>query len=110
VLREITHRRHLDEANTLRISHVNALDAASAAYTTIEGDIQTKSAEERKLNRIRRVCRHVRTREELTGEIEALGAIATLPENASQVLETALNDENQAGARLATVDDRRWPK
>jgi hypothetical protein len=81
----------------------NTLDAASAAYGGIDTDIQTKSAEARKLTRIRRVCRHVRARAELNAAIEALGEVIALPENASQFLESALNDDNQAAARLATV-------
>jgi uncharacterized protein YhaN len=40
----------------------NALEAANVAYGDIDLDIQTKSAEARKLTRIRRVCRHVRAR------------------------------------------------
>jgi uncharacterized protein YhaN len=84
----------------------SALDAASAAYGAIESDIQTKTAEDRKLTRIRRVCRHVRARAELNAAIEALGHVITLPENAFQVLESALNDDNQATARLSTVTEQ----
>ncbi|MGZ5937163.1 MAG: AAA family ATPase [Rhizomicrobium sp.] len=84
----------------------SALDAASAAYGAIEGDIQTKTAEERKLTRIRRVCRHVRTRAELNAAIEALGQVIALPEDASRVLESAFNDDNQAAARLAMVTEQ----
>jgi uncharacterized protein YhaN len=81
----------------------SALDAASAAYGDIDSGIQTKSAEARKLTRIRRVCRHVRARAELNTAMEALGEVIALPENASRVLESALNDDNQAAARLATM-------
>src|SRR5262249_11079446 len=81
----------------------SALDAACAAYGDIESDIQMKSAEARKLTRIRRVCRHVRVRAELNAAIEALGEVIALPEDASRILENALNDDNQAAARLATV-------
>jgi hypothetical protein len=82
---------------------LRARDAASAAYGDINSDIQTKSVEARKLARIRRVCRHVRARAELNAAIEALGEVIALPESASRVLESALNDDNQAAARLATV-------
>jgi uncharacterized protein YhaN len=36
-----------------------ALEEASERYSVIEAEIETKSTEQRKLTRIRRVCRHV---------------------------------------------------
>jgi hypothetical protein len=42
----------------------SAFETADAAYKAIEQEIELKSAELRKLNRIRRVCRDVRKRAE----------------------------------------------
>jgi uncharacterized protein YhaN len=84
----------------------SVLDAASAAYGAIESDIQTKTAEDRKLTRIRRVCRPVCVRAELNAAIESLGQVIALPEDASRVLESALDDDNQAAARLSTVTEQ----
>ena len=83
-----------------------ALEEATAAYCAIEADIQAKTVEERKLTRIRRVCRHVRARAELGASIEALGPVPSLPEGASETLDRALNDDNQATARLAAVQEQ----
>jgi uncharacterized protein YhaN len=83
-----------------------ALEEATTAYCAIEADIQAKTVEERKLTRIRRVCRHVRARAELGASIEALGPVPSLPEGASETLDRALNDESQATARLATVQEQ----
>jgi len=60
-------------------------------------EIQAKSAESRKLNRIRRVCRHVRARAELDESMEALGRVAELPK-ARDELNSAV-DEKAPGRR-----------
>jgi uncharacterized protein YhaN len=83
-----------------------ALEEATTAYCAIEADIQAKTVEERKLTRIRRVCRHVRVRAELGASIEALGPVPSLPEGASESLDRALNDDNQATARLAAAQEQ----
>jgi uncharacterized protein YhaN len=61
----------------------NTLEEATIAYRAIEAEIQAKSAESRKLNRIRRVCRHVRARAELNESIEALGRVPRTRSHAS---------------------------
>jgi uncharacterized protein YhaN len=83
-----------------------SFEDAMARYSAIEAEIQTKSAEQRKLTRIRRVYRHVRARAELSTSIEALGAVPALPEDASETLERALSESNQATARLAAVQEQ----
>ena len=51
----------------------SAFETSNDAYTAIESEIELKSAELRKLNRIRRVCRDVRKRAETESAIQALG-------------------------------------
>ena len=51
----------------------SAFETANDAYQAIEQEIEIKSAELRKLNRIRRVCRDVRKRAETEAAIQALG-------------------------------------
>jgi uncharacterized protein YhaN len=84
----------------------NTLEEATLSYRAIETEIQAKSAESRKLNRIRRVCRHVRARAELDESMEALGRVAELPEGAADELNSAVDEKRQAGVRLAGLQEQ----
>ena len=84
----------------------NTLEEATTAYRAIETEVQAKSAESRKLNRIRRVCRHVRARAELIESIEALGRIPELPEGAADELNSAVDEKRQTGVRLAGLQEQ----
>ena len=72
----------------------------------IEQEIELKSAELRKLNRIRRVCRDVRKRAETEAAIQALGEVIPFDADASKILEKAAKDEAAAAARIATLNEQ----
>jgi uncharacterized protein YhaN len=84
----------------------NTLEEATIAYRAIETEVQAKSAESRKLNRIRRVCRHVRARAELNESIEALGRAPDLPQGAADEVNSAVDEKRQAGVRLAGLQEQ----
>ena len=82
-----------------------ALEDANAVYGSVEAEIETKSAELRKLNRIRRVFRDVRKRSKLSDEIAALGDVLLLPEDAVSALDDAIREDNAAAARIETLTE-----
>lgn len=82
-----------------------ALEDANSAYVSVETAIEGKSAELRKLNRIRRVFRDVRKRAQLTADIEALGAALLLPEGAAAALDEAIKDDGTANTRIETLTE-----
>jgi uncharacterized protein YhaN len=82
-----------------------ALEDANSAYGGVEAGIEGKSAELRKLNRIRRVFRDVRKRSQLAGEIEALGDATLLPEGAASALDEAIRDDGTANTRIETLTE-----
>lgn len=84
----------------------SGLEEAAHAYGLIEAEIQAKTADTRKLARIRRVCRHVRACAELSESIQALGQVPTLPEGSSDALNSALDGRNQAAARLTAIQEQ----
>jgi uncharacterized protein YhaN len=84
----------------------SALETSNDAYSAIEREIELKSAELRKLNRIRRVCRDVRKRTETESAIQTLGAVIPFDADASKTLEKAAKDEAAATARLATLSEQ----
>jgi uncharacterized protein YhaN len=96
--------------HTVTASHWNelrkALEEGSERYSVIEAEIETKGAEQRKLSRIRRVCRHVRARAELSASIESLAPVPALPENASKILEGALHESSEAATRLSAAQEQ----
>lgn len=82
-----------------------ALADADSAYSGLESGIESKSAELRKLNRVRRVFRDVRKRAQLANEIEALGDIILLPEGAAAALNEAIRDDGTANTRIETMTE-----
>ena len=83
-----------------------ALDNANEAYQDLETEMETKTAEMRKLNRIRRVCRDVQKHAELSRRIGELGEVVSLPDDASVLLNEALNADSHAQIRLAALTER----
>lgn len=83
-----------------------AFETSNGAYSAIESEIETKSAELRKLSRIRRVCRDVRKRAETESAIQTLGTVIPFDVDAAQVLEKAATDEAAATARIAGLSDQ----
>lgn len=84
----------------------NVFETSNDAYVRIESEIELKSAELRKLNRIRRVCRDVRKRAETQSAIQALGEIIAFDAEASGILEKAAKDEAAATARIAILSEQ----
>ncbi len=84
----------------------SAFETANDAYQTIEQEIEVKSAELRRLNRIRRVCRDVRKRAEIESAIQALGQVVPFAEDASSLLEKAAKDDANAASRIATLTEQ----
>jgi hypothetical protein len=82
-----------------------ALEDANAVYGSVEAEIETKSAELRKLNRVRRVFRDVRKRSQLADEIAALGDVLLLPEDAVSALDEAIREDNAAATRIETLTE-----
>lgn len=84
----------------------SAFETADQAYQAIEKEIELKSAELRKLNRIRRVCRDVRKRSETEVAIEALGTVIPFAADALDLLEKAARDDADAASRIATLNEQ----
>jgi uncharacterized protein YhaN len=84
----------------------NAFETANDAYDVIEGEIELKSAELRKLGRIRRVHRNVRKRGEAQSALDALGDVIPFDADASEVLEKAATEEAAATARIAALSEQ----
>jgi uncharacterized protein YhaN len=82
------------------------LDQANDAYQAIEAEIETKTAESRRLGRIRRVCRYVQRHAGITARLEAFKDVPSLSDDAGPVLDSALKDESTAEIRLATLLER----
>jgi uncharacterized protein YhaN len=81
-----------------------ALDAAQEAYETLESEIEEKSAEQRKLSRIRRVYRQVRRLTDVETEIAGLGEVVALPEDAEAQLATAIQEQSDAQSKIDELD------
>lgn len=84
----------------------SAFETSNDAHTAIEQEIEIKSAEQRRLNRIRRVCRDVRKRAETQSAIETLGTVITFDADAANILERAAADEAAATARIAALSEQ----
>ena len=84
----------------------SAFETANDTYGVIESEIELKSAELRKLNRIRRVCRDVRKRAETQSAIDTLREVIPFDADASKILEKAAKDEAGATARIATLSEQ----
>lgn len=83
-----------------------AFESADNAYQAIEQEIELKSAELRKLNRIRRVCRDVRERAQTKTAMQALGKVVPFAQESSQRLEKAAKDDADAASRIATLNEQ----
>lgn len=81
-----------------------AFDAAQEAYEKLENQIEEKSAEQRKLGRIRRVYRSVRRLTDAETEIAGLGEVATLPEDAEAQLTNAVLEQLDAQSKIDELD------
>lgn len=84
----------------------SAFETANEAYGVIESEIELKSAELRKLSRIRRVCRDLRKRAETQSAIDSLREVISFDADASKILEKAAKDEAAATARIATLSEQ----
>ena len=84
----------------------SAYETAKDACQVIEQQIEIKSAEQRKLNRIRRVYRDVQARAETEAAIRALGTVIPFAEDASPKLEKAAKDDADAASRIATFKEQ----
>jgi uncharacterized protein YhaN len=76
-----------------------ALDEAQAAYEELLKDIETRTAEQRKLGRIRRVYRRIMELADIERELEELGEPAALPQDAESKLTAALTDQANANTQ-----------
>jgi uncharacterized protein YhaN len=83
-----------------------ALEQANELFSALEAEIETKTAEERKLSRIRRVYRNVRRQTEIITRLEQLAPFPELPEGAAKLLCETLDSESHAKIRIATVTDQ----
>ncbi len=93
-VREATARtREWKDANRKVAEASDALDAATAAYETLE---QTRT----RLERIRRVASHLQTRKVKIDDRTALGDIIILPENAAEDLSAVKHDMMDADRLL----------
>ena len=80
-----------------------AVEAAQETYAALEREIEAKSAEQRKLERIRRVYGSVRRNAELEEGIAALGEVTLLRENALQILNDAERNDAATAGRIETL-------
>ena len=78
----------------------NLHDTAQVAYDTLEKEIEEKTSEKRKLDRIRRSYRNVREIGKIDRELSALGDVPAFPEEA---LETLLSAERKEETAMAEV-------
>jgi uncharacterized protein YhaN len=84
----------------------SAFETANDAYGVIEGEIEVKSAELRKLGRIRRVHRDVRKRAEAQSAIDALREVIPFDADAFKILDKAATDEAAATTRIAALSEQ----
>jgi uncharacterized protein YhaN len=84
----------------------STFETADQAYQAIEHEIEIKSAELRKLTRIRRVCRDVRKRSETEAAIRALGTVIPFAHDALELMEKAARDDADAASRIATLNEQ----
>ncbi len=69
-------------------------------HEDLDLEIQAKSAEQRKLERLRRVARLVRHKARLESDISSLGTVADIPESAAETLQHAERDAQSASHRM----------
>ena len=79
------------------------VEAVQETYAALEREIEEKSAEQRKLGRIRRVYGNVHRNTELEEGIAALGEVTLLREDALQILRDAERNDAAAAGRVETL-------
>lgn len=120
--RRASHRRYFQAEDRLKVADAalrahtvtaarwqelkTEYDAAEEAYRSLETEIETKTAEGRKLSRIRRVCRDVQKHAATSRRIGELGSVILLPESASVLLGGALNEDAHAQTRLVALNEQ----
>jgi len=77
-----------------------AFDEAQVAYESLKADVETRSTEQRRLNRIRRVSHRIGRLTEVEAEVNSLGSDILLPPDAEARLTQALTDQSSAQSRL----------
>jgi uncharacterized protein YhaN len=102
---EASMREHVVTTSQWRLLE-GAFETADEAYQAIEQEIEVKSAELRRLIRIRRVCRDVRKLLETESAIQALDEVIPFAENSFQLLEKAAKDDADAASRIATLNEQ----
>lgn len=80
--------------------------SADEAYKVLEQEIADKSADQKKLSRIRRVYRNLRRSAEIETKISALGQVTPLAEDARQKLEAAELEDAKAATRIETLNEQ----
>ena len=80
-----------------------AVEAVQETYAALEQEIEEKSAEQRKLGRIRRVYGNVRRHAELEEGIAALGDVTLLREDALKILRDAERNDAVTAGRIETL-------
>ena len=80
-----------------------AVEAVQETCAALEREIEAKSAEQRKLGRIRRVYGNVRRNAELEEGIAALGKVTPLREDALQILRDAERNDAATAGRIETL-------
>jgi uncharacterized protein YhaN len=83
-----------------------AAAAAEQAHGALEAEYVRLQAEGRGLARIRRLHRDVRRKRELTAELEAMGAVARIPDDAERQLADAESRALEASIRIDTLRER----
>ncbi len=83
-----------------------ALDKAQADHEALESQIEERSADQRKLSRIRRVYRQVRRLAEVEAEIAGLGGVTSLPDDAEVRLTTAIQEQSDAQSKIDELDSQ----
>jgi uncharacterized protein YhaN len=84
----------------------SALENARQTCDTLEQKIAEKTVELRKLSRIRRVYRNVRTRAQLEKTMDELGEVVPLPEDAHRILTEAEKKEAAANLLLDNFNEQ----
>ena len=83
-----------------------AYEEAEETYAKVAKKIEEHTTERQRLNRIHRVFRDVRTKQELDNQLAALGDVITLPEDAATVMEKAERGDTEAKTRIATLKEQ----
>lgn len=83
-----------------------AFDDAEEACAAIGAKIRDATAERNRLNRIRRVLRDVRRKQELDVSLADLRHVVLLPEDAAQTVADAQSSDSKAEARRTTLQEQ----